>query len=80
MPDWKNLVQKRLAALNLTAPAESDLAEELAQHLEDRYRDLTAGGIAPDDAYRQVAGELDNLRPLRAAVPAAHHLPRYDPV
>jgi hypothetical protein len=45
---------RRVAALNLTAPAESDLAEELAQHLENQYRDLTAAGMAPDDAYRQV--------------------------
>ena len=30
MPDWKNLVRQRLAALHLADPAESDLAEELA--------------------------------------------------
>ncbi len=80
MPDWKDLTLRRLADLNLTAPAESDLAEEIAQHLEDRYRDLTAGGTAPHDAYRQVLAELDGLRPLRAAVPAEHRLPRYDAV
>src|SRR5579872_163737 len=80
MPDWKNLVRRRLAALNLTAPAESDLAEELAQHLEDRYRDLTAGGTAPDAAYRQVLHELGDMPPLRAAVSTADRLPRFDAV
>ena len=80
MPDWKNLVRLRLAALNLTAPAESDLAEELAQHLEDRYRDLTAAGAAPEDAYREVAAELDGTYPLRNTVRSEHRLPRYDPV
>jgi predicted permease len=80
MPDWNNIVRRRLAALNLTAPAESNLAEEIAQHLEDRYRDLTAGGAGSDDAFRQVLGELDNLHPLRAAAPAEHRLPRYDAV
>src|SRR5260221_18281 len=80
MPDWKNLVRRRLAALNLTAPAESGLAEELAQHLEDRYRDLTGAGTDPDDAYAQVLGELGSVHPLRAAIPAEHRLPRYDAV
>jgi predicted permease len=59
MPDWKNIVRRRLEALNLNASAESELAEELAQHLEDRYRELIAGGAAPEDAQRQIAAELD---------------------
>lgn len=80
MPDFKNLVRRRLAALHLTTPAESDLAEELAQHLEDRYRDLTAAGTAPDIAYRQVLAELDNVHPLRAGVTAGQRQPRYDAV
>ena len=80
MPDWNNVVRLRLASLKLTGPAESDLAEELAQHLEARYRDLTASGEAPDDAYHQVLGELDAVQPLRFAVPAEHRLPRYDAV
>ena len=80
MPDWKNLVRRRVAALNLAAPAESDLAEELAQHLEDRYRDLTAAGAAPDDAYRQVLAELDDVQRLRAGIPAGRRQPRLDAV
>jgi hypothetical protein len=80
MPDWKNLVRRRLAALHLAAPAESDLAEELAQHLEDRYRDLTAAGTPPNDAYRQVIAELDDVHPLRAGIPAQHRGPHRDAV
>jgi predicted permease len=80
MPDWKNLVRWRLAALHLAAPAESDLAEELAQHLEDRYRDLTAAGTLPDDAYRQVIAELDDVHPLGAGISAAGRRPRDDAV
>lgn len=80
MPDWKNIVRRRIAALKLTAPAESDLAEELAQHLEDRYRDLTAAGIDPDHAYLRILAELDDIHPLRAGIPAGRRLPRYDPV
>jgi predicted permease len=80
MPDWKNLVRRRVAALDLAAPAESDLAEELAQHLEDRYRDLTAAGTPPNDAYRQVIAELDDVHPLRAGMPAEHRGPSRDAV
>src|SRR5947209_16635563 len=80
MPDLKNLVRQRLEALHLTTPAESDLAEELAQHLEDRYRDLTAAGTVPDIAYRQVLAELDNVHPLRAGIKAGQRQPRYDAV
>lgn len=79
MPDWKNLVRRRLAALNLNIPAESALAEELAQHLEDRYNDLVRGGTAPGDARRQVLAELDSTRPL-SAFASAQRLPRHDTV
>ena len=53
MPDWKSLVRERLAPLRLKPTAESDLAEELAQHLEDRYRELRSGGASEEEAYRK---------------------------
>ncbi|HTS78788.1 MAG TPA: hypothetical protein VMG40_21430 [Bryobacteraceae bacterium] len=46
MPDWTHLIRDRIASLHLTPAAEWDLTEELAQHLEDRYRELLAGGAA----------------------------------
>ena len=67
MPDWKNLVRERLTSLNLTGTAESDLTEELSQHLEDRYRELCSGGASDEDAYRQTISELDDMYPVRAA-------------
>ena len=33
MPDWKRIVQDRLAPLRLEPTAESDLVEEFSQHL-----------------------------------------------
>jgi hypothetical protein len=44
MADWGHIVRRRLADLQLTAPAESALADEIAQHLDDLERDLDAGG------------------------------------
>ena len=49
MPDWNSLVRERLAALNLTASGESDLAEELrsdaAAHEEAESVAATASAI-----------------------------------
>jgi hypothetical protein len=44
MPDWKNVVREHIAPLRLEGSAEADLAEELAQHLEDRYGELLGAG------------------------------------
>ena len=56
MPDWKRIVRERLDSLRLTTPAESDLADEIAQHLEDRYRELRSSGLPDDECYRQEIG------------------------
>jgi len=79
MPDWRNLIRRRLAELNLTAQAESVLADEMAQHLEDRYENLIALGAAPDDALDQVRAELRDIEPLRAST-AAGRQSRHDSI
>ena len=53
MPDWKNIVRQRLTPLSLAPAAESDLTEELSQHLEDRYRELRSGGASEEDAFQK---------------------------
>ncbi len=80
MPDWKTLVQQRLSPLRLKAAEESDLTEELAQHLEDRYRELLDAGVAPADAAREALSELDDLHPLRTAIERSRQMPRHDPI
>jgi putative ABC transport system permease protein len=46
MPDWKGIVRHRLAALKLEGSKESEVFDELAQHLEDRYEELLQSGIS----------------------------------
>jgi putative ABC transport system permease protein len=58
MPEWKEEIQKRLASLKLEPTREAEILEELAQHLEDRYEELRAGGAMPQDAYRAALAEL----------------------
>ena len=58
MPDWKNEVRAYLAAAKLSPERESDVAEELSQHLNDRYNELMAGGATAGQAQQSVLQEL----------------------
>ena len=52
MPDWAPHVRARLASVRLSPTRETEIVDELSQHLEDRYRELIAGGTSPDEATR----------------------------
>lgn len=75
MPDWKNLVRERIGRLRLEAAAESDLIEELTQHLEEKYRELCAAGASETDAYEKTSAELDELQPLEAEFRRSERMP-----
>jgi predicted permease len=76
MPDFREEVRKRLAHLNLEPTREASIVEEVALHMEDRYRDLLAEGAGADQAQATVLAELDQdnrlTRELRALEPQAH--------
>ena len=80
MPDWKSLVGERLAPLRLQAPAELDLTVEVAQHLEDYYRELCSGGTSEEEAYQRTLSELDDVYPLRAELERSDRMAKYDAV
>ncbi len=78
MPDWKQEILRRLAPLKLAAAREAEIAEEIAQHLEDRYGELLNSGKAEAQARELVLAELSesdllarNLRPLEKPMPQA---------
>jgi predicted permease len=48
--------------LRLSPAREREIAEELAQHLEDRCRELVAAGATPEDAAHRAATEFDGAR------------------
>jgi putative ABC transport system permease protein len=58
MPDWKPEIRQRLAGLGLSPTREVAIVEELAQHLDDCYAELLAGGATEDEAYRAALAEL----------------------
>jgi predicted permease len=71
---WAREVRTRLSSLALPPPREADIVDELSQHLEDRWRELVAGGALPDEATRLTLAEFRDgnilaryIAPLRLA-------------
>ena len=82
MPDWKPEIRVRLASLKLEPARESEIVEELAQHLEDRYQELLVHGTSEKEAYSRALSELSEsellareLRRVERQVPRERILP-----
>ena len=60
MHDRKPEILRRLAPLKLSAAREEEIAEEIAQHLDDQYQELIAAGHSADAAFRAALDELDS--------------------
>ncbi len=56
--DWARMVRPRLSSLRLSPTRENEIVEELSQHLEDRWRELVAGGTSEDEATRLALAEF----------------------
>ena len=78
MRDWKSLIRERLAPLRLKPGAEADFVEELAQHLEDRYRESLSGGAEEDEAFQSAIAELEDMYPLAEGIERNERMPKYD--
>ncbi|HXW03916.1 MAG TPA: ABC transporter permease [Vicinamibacterales bacterium] len=51
-------MRTRLSSLRLSPAREAEIVDELSQHLDDRYRELIAGGATPDAATRLALAEF----------------------
>ncbi|HJU43180.1 MAG TPA: ABC transporter permease [Vicinamibacterales bacterium] len=78
MVDWKATVRSRLSSLRLTAAAESALIDEIAEHLDDQYRDLRAGGASHASAYRDAMQELEDLYELHTGIDRSQRMPQQE--
>ena len=58
MRDWKEPIRRLLAHLRLEPEREAEIVEELAQHAEDRCRELERGGATPEEARRMALEEI----------------------
>jgi hypothetical protein len=70
MPEWRQLVRERLQGINLPPADEIGIVEELAQHLEDRYRELCSAGRTQEEALTRSLDEIDGdlVEGLRTAL------------
>src|SRR5262245_32122789 len=62
MPDWKSHIRSHLSTLHISPSREAEIVEELAQHLDDRWRELVAGGATPEEAAHTAKTEFDGAR------------------
>jgi Acidobacterial duplicated orphan permease len=51
MPDFKEEIRKRVAALQLSPTREGEIVEELSQHLDDQYEQSLSRGATEEEAY-----------------------------
>jgi putative ABC transport system permease protein len=58
VPNWKLEIRARLTKLRLEPTRAAAIVEELAQHLEDCYAELLAGGATEAEAERRALAEL----------------------
>ena len=65
MSRWHDDIRQRLAAANLDPGREAEIAQELEQHLDDRYEELRGMGYSHDDARRAALDELRDDRRMR---------------
>ena len=73
MRDWAPALRAHLASLRLPPDREADIIDELSQHLDERCRDLVAGGLSPDEAERATLAELAGSQFLAPRLAALRH-------
>jgi predicted permease len=80
MPDWSEPIRKQLASLNLAPAREAEIVEELAQHAEDRYRELLSGGATEAEARRATLDEMGGHELLARGLRAVERADAPEPV
>lgn len=63
--EWKQEIRRRLAELNLEPTREAEIAEELSQHLDDRYKESLASGATPAESSQRAFAELSDSKLLQ---------------
>ncbi len=75
-PDWKAEIRKRLAGAPVGATRGEEIADELAQHLDDRYDELVEGGTEPPAAEQAALAELEGRRAREEHLRRLERVPR----
>lgn len=68
MPDFHAEIRARLASLRMPPAQESDIVDELSQHLDDVYRDARHRGLSDGDAIETALEALSSDAALARAL------------
>ncbi len=79
MPEWKEEISQRLAGLGLAPTREAEIVEELAQHLDDLYAELTASGASNEEASQRALRELSARKLLAKELARVEQQVKHDP-
>jgi hypothetical protein len=59
MRDWRAIVRARLTTLRVKPTTEMDVADEIAQHLEDRFEQFRSEGLSEHEAAERARCEIE---------------------
>jgi predicted permease len=80
MPEWKKEITMQLASLKLPPAREAEIVEEVALHLDDRYRELLAGGAPEAEARRAALEEISEEKLLAKGLERVEHQETQEPI
>jgi putative ABC transport system permease protein len=72
-PEWRDEVRRRLAPLRLSERRAGEIADEIAEHLRDRYAQFVASGRSAAEAEAAVWREFESPDTLARRVHHAEH-------
>jgi len=68
MPDWKNIVARRLDLLSLPPGEKADVIAEVAAHLEETFCEMRRCGFQEEDAFRRTLGQAGNWKSVQREI------------
>src|SRR5580692_5740318 len=68
MPDWDEFVRERLTGISLEPRERSEVAAELAAHLEETFEELRRQGLSEEAAVERALSQVKNWRSLRRQI------------
>src|SRR5260370_2946206 len=71
MPDWQEIVRRRLSGVALDGEEKDEVHAELDAHLEESYESLRAKGNSEQAAMQQTLGQVADWQALRRRIQTA---------
>ena len=73
MPEWRNVVQERLAGLALEENNAAQVFDELTNHLEENYQSLLDAGLSEQAAVRCALADVGDWHDLKRKIESSRN-------